>query len=573
VTLGSGNTVWGMTLGNATAGTALSGSSVGSLKIRDTTVNSSVNGVSLANGALDAIFQSISANGGTNGISLTNTTGSFTVTGTGTTTGSGGTIQNITARGASFISAQNISLSNMNFTTVGTTNGADPTVGTSTCGDHVTGTNTGCNAGINLQNVTGVTLTNVQMNGGSQEGINGNNVTNFILANSSVRNFGDQMREHGLNFINILGTSAITNCTITGNQADQIRIDNNTGTLTKLDLKDSTLGTSNAPNGEHGIAFNMHGATAQMRLQIQGVHFTNIFSNCIDAGSDGSRAAGTGGLDIVIDGTATAATNKNQFNGCGAGGINIVQQGTSDVRFNIHDNGTLANPTFLAGASPYIGSSHSINIDQAGGTPSTAVLQGQIVNNFIGNNSGSHSANSGGDGIRVLTVAPATTTVLIQGNNTQGTGSNGINVQMSETNNAAHRMNATVLSNTGKVTDVNSFEGIRAEAGASSTGGGDAGIFCLEEANNTGNAANGGGDDFNVQQRFATTMQLRGYTGGSTDTAAVQNFLFAPPDGTGNNTGVNHIFFINITGSPGGGIVNTPGPGNQCAQPSVPTLQ
>ncbi|HVT58279.1 MAG TPA: hypothetical protein VHR45_07750 [Thermoanaerobaculia bacterium] len=39
VTLGSGNTVWGMTLGNATSGIALSGGSVGSLKIRDLTIN------------------------------------------------------------------------------------------------------------------------------------------------------------------------------------------------------------------------------------------------------------------------------------------------------------------------------------------------------------------------------------------------------------------------------------------------------------------------------------------------------------------------------------------------------
>ena len=112
--------------------------------------------------------------------------------------GSGGTIQNISGRGASFISANNISLSNMTFTLVGTTNGADPNVATSGCGDLVSGNNLSCNAGIHVQTVTGATFTNVDMNNNSggnssgQIGINGDNVTNFVLSNSNVLNFGNE---------------------------------------------------------------------------------------------------------------------------------------------------------------------------------------------------------------------------------------------------------------------------------------------------------------------------------------------------------------------------------------------
>ena len=146
---------------------------------------------------------------------------------------------------------------------------------------------------------------------------------------------------------------------------------------------------------------------------------------------------------------------------------------------------------------------------------------------------------------------------------------------MSETSNSAHRLNATVLGNTAKVSDVNAFDAIRVEAGAVSAPA-DAGILCLEEANNSGNSVQGAGfatgNDYDVLQRFATTMQLRGYTGSSTNTGQVASFLFAPPDGTGNNARVNHVFFIEANSSPGGGIVNTPG-GAQCTQPSVPTLQ
>src|SRR5262249_2138760 len=178
-------------------------------------------------------FQSISAgtaaSGPTNGIVL-NTTGStagLTVTGTGTTAGSGGTIQNVSSRGASFVSASNISLKNMNFTHVGTTNGADPTVDGSGCGALDVGNNLSCSAGIHLANVTNVTLDRLVMNNvnagnsAGQEGINGNNVTNFALSNSSVLNFGDQVKENGLRFLNLLGTVSISATTISGNEESQ----------------------------------------------------------------------------------------------------------------------------------------------------------------------------------------------------------------------------------------------------------------------------------------------------------------------------------------------------------------
>jgi hypothetical protein len=117
-------------------------------------------------------------------------------------------------------------------------------------------------------------------------------------------------------------------------------------------------------------------------------------------------------------------------------------------------------------------------------------------------------------------------------------------------------VNATILGNTAKVSGMTP----------------DAGILCLEEANNNGNSVQGmgfaTGNDFNVSQRFATTMRLRGYTGGSTNTGAVQTYLQT----TESNMAVNNVWLILANSSPGGGIVNTPG-GAQCTQPSVPTLQ
>jgi len=164
---------------DATSGAGFSATGGGTVTVQtgtnpntiDTTTGTTLN-VSATNiGSNGLTFRRISANGAPNGIVLnaTGTTagtyGGLTVTGTGTTDGSGGTIQNITNRGGSFISARDTSLSNMTFTNVGTVKGADPTNPTGTCGGLQSGTNTACNAGLHADAVTNLTLTNVDLSG------------------------------------------------------------------------------------------------------------------------------------------------------------------------------------------------------------------------------------------------------------------------------------------------------------------------------------------------------------------------------------------------------------------------
>ena len=91
VTVGSGNTVHGLNI-SASSGTALSGASVGTLTINNLSVtNSAGAGVSISNGTVAATFDSISSNGGVNGVSLSSIAGSFVI--------NGGTIQNATNNG------------------------------------------------------------------------------------------------------------------------------------------------------------------------------------------------------------------------------------------------------------------------------------------------------------------------------------------------------------------------------------------------------------------------------------------------------------------------------------------
>ena len=528
---------------NATGNTGATLRITGTNNVIDAGSSTAINVANTTIGTGGLNFRSVSANGAPNGIVL-NTTGStagLTITGTATTDGSGGTIQNITNRGASFISGVQPSLSNMTFTNAGTTNGADPTDSTTQCGDFPTGDNAGCNAAVHLHTVTGATLTNVDISGGAQVGVNGRDVTNLVVSNSTVQNVGDQIREQGFKLFNLFGTSSITNSTISGNEDAQIRLVNTSGTLTSLTLSGNTIANSAPPNGNHGLVSSMQG-TAVAKLVLQNNQFSNLFSNCIQA-------------DSASSGLVQQIATGNTFTGCGASGITMAQQGGGILRFNIANHGTAANPTFLGGTA-----SAAINLNQAGGGSDDGTLEGAVTNNHIGNASSPTSATAGGDGIRILSISHGTSKFLIQNNVIQGVGTNGISAQMSEDANAAHNMSLTMLNNSATVTNSpNGFDGIRVVAGAQTN---DAGTMCAEINGNTGSSVPG--TDFIVRPRFNTVFQLRGYTGGGTDGTAVQNFL----DGPQNNTAPHNTW--NVTPANAGVFTNTPGPGNQCSQPVVP---
>jgi VCBS repeat-containing protein len=381
--------------------------------------------------------------------------------------------------------------------------------------------------GILLIGTTDVSLDQILVQNGLDDGIRGNNVTNFTLTHSTVTNNGDALQEHGADFTNLLGTGTFTDDTFSNNETSQVSIVNTSGTaqIAFTDLTASSTGVASAPNGLHGLHFETQG-TANADLAVLDSAFDNLFSNSINV-----LNSGTGTLQATIADTT--------FNNVGASAINIAQNGSGTVRFDIHDN-----PTFLRGINN--GISHSININQGGGAPAGAVLEGAISNNVIGNGSSTNSANSGGDGIRVVSVGAGTTTVRIDGNDIQGVGGNGINIQMSGSSNPAHTLNATVFDNHVTVNDPNSVDGIRVVAGSAS---GNAGILRLDMHDN--DAASTNGNDFTVRERFATTVELLGYTGAPTDTAAVQNYF--DNDKANDPLGPGNDWFI-TTQAPGGGF-------------------
>ena len=442
---------------------------------------------------LNMTLSSVSAINASHGIVLSNTSGSFSVTGDGATAGSGGTIQDIASRGASFIDATNISLNFMNLGNVGTVNGADPTIAASTCGSLVSGNNTGCNAAIHMVNVAGASFNGLSLTGGVQQGINGNNVTNFTLSNSQVINFGDQVRENGIQFKGLLGVSAVTNTSVAGNEADQMLVQNSSGTLTSLTLNGSSFSNSAAPNGNSGFSFS--GAnTANMSVIAQ----NSVFSNNRNDGFV-ANATDTSTMSIGISGS----TFQNHANT----GISISSTMGANTTFNISNN-----PVITGSAG------NAININQP--LPSTGSLQGTIANNVIGTAGVPGSGSSGGgSGMNIISNGSGSLVTAITNNAIHGiTFGSAINIQARDGNNS---LNTTVTGNTINTNSAGSATGILVNSGAVST---DTVNVCADISGNT--FTNFGGDEIRVRRRFAgVTFRLPGFAGVGTNLTDVNNFL------------------------------------------------
>jgi hypothetical protein len=540
----------GMTLnGTGTTFTATNSSLGGTLTITGTntigattapTSGTALNVANITIGASGVTFQRISADGATNGIVLNTTgTGAFSVLGTGTTAGSGGTIQNTTTRGASFIGASNITLKNMNFTNAATVDFPGAPTGLSL------GNNTADNAAIHLQNASNVVLDNLAINGSAEQGINGHNVNGFALTNSTLTNLGNGPDEDGLHFYNMVGTSVITNTTITSSGDDNINIQNNNNL--PGDLPQTTTGTITITGGSantgvlgSGYLFGIRG-TMNTTVTVTGVTSNNNFS---------------GGVVIDTFDTATSSvevsnstiTNNND-------GVSLSSH-NGNTKFDIHNNLSFAGTDFVR-----------IGILKSAFS-TTGTLQGFIRNNPIVVADGQTA-----DGVLIFAAGGGTTTVNVANNDFDYRGTQrAIAIQGGQDGSGQLNVNVT-----GNTIDMqidgtgNPTTGIFAQAAVASPSGdnlnmcaniGGAGALANVFTHSLGGTMAAG--DIRIRQRFVTTVTLPGYAGSNSDNAAVvaylagRNTLVNSPTATATNE-------VGVTTGAGGFVG-----GAACAQPIFP---
>ncbi|MBX9806975.1 MAG: cadherin-like domain-containing protein, partial [Flavobacteriaceae bacterium] len=402
ISLSSNNDIQGVILSSA-----MTGSSVGNLKVRDVTITGgNTYAVNFNNGVLDCIFKSISSNGGAGGILITNTTGSFQVTGTGTAAGSGGTIQNASDKGANFNSCTNISLKNMNFVSSN-------------------------NAAILLVGSTGITLDNISVTGtNSNFGININNATNFTLNNSALSGCGSNLVSSNVGGIyaeNLKGTCIITNTKVNDSWGRGFYAYNNQGTsnltITGCQFKNSF----DKANGGSNFVFEGYG-TSNNTLVLKGNDFSNSkeYGLTLNFGGTSTNNIQVGGNTSPVGNIINAATSSP-----GSNGLSLQSNGSAVVNYNIINNTIKSS----------FNGSFTCNV----GSQDNAIMNGRINSNTIdGGGIGSVS-----NGISVAAYGNAKHITEILNNTITNANNYGIVSEANDNNvfTANARMDATINNN------------------------------------------------------------------------------------------------------------------------------
>ncbi|MEJ0075774.1 MAG: cadherin domain-containing protein [Alphaproteobacteria bacterium] len=552
VVLGIDNTISGVTLGNTGSGTALSGTSFGTLNVDHTVVNTDNNGMILSTGAFGAgaAFTSFTSGGATD-VSLTSVTGSVDL-GTGTMSGqfavNGGSVN--TTYAGNLSQANNAAMVDVsgghsgtltfNTGTLTATNGtglqfnnADGTYnfnGTNTLNNSVGGAN--ANAGINI--------------------VNSSDGTFSFSSNSSITNQTSGTAFNvsgGGGNITYAGTIGTTDSTTDNSGNTSVSVVNKTGGTVAfsgniLDSNDSGGGIGISGNANSTVNFSGTAKTLDTGIG-DGVSITNNTGtsnvNFTNGGLTVQTSNGTAFQDTVA-GTVTVVGSGNTLATSGTGAIvnmSDVSLGASGVTFgSLQSTGASVNTTavllnnvdgntFTSGGTSIAGTSGAGNdgIRVSGGSSSTFNFNGTTTVSNTANDginlsgaNGAVSFNSvalngmGGDGID---VSGNTNSVTVSGGsigNTNDPAGKGVTVG-SGTGNVSVAASITKTT-AGHVADVSGHTGgtVTFSGNLSATGGVDNGIGVSSV---TGGTYNFTGQTMALSTGTSTGVDLSGNTGGT----------------------------------------------------------
>jgi hypothetical protein len=541
---------------------------------------------------------SVSATGDLNGIKLTNTSGSFTVTGDGSTTaglldrdGSGGTITGTSGDSVLLTNTQNVTLRQMNITSAAL--------------DAVEATG-GANVILSAVDINTPGATNPAAVGGfgSGNGLRATNVTGniFFDNNSRVINWQSSqsnavlLNQTNTNFSSFTVDNAFITTSATGAAGIHANLNGATTGMVTITDTDLTLIDQNAAQ----IVNNGSGTITSLVQR-------NNFHDADATGGDGNNTfllilTGSGQMNFTIGGPSAADgnafTNLARLS-ANAGVLQVQAAGgtaTAGAKLNGSiQNNTLTNPAFVSqrrginavaeassgnhgGHSIFIGNNSIQNFQQQGIYSLMSTVNGAatandnlnnnitISNNLVGNISPiGQGGGDGGSAIEVETLngtpsvgSDISVNVLIQNNTAVSNNSSGIGdaMEINSSGNGAPNTSVVNLTALGNSITQSNAGGSVFEARALTNS---ASQMCLDlNAGNTSpNTATGGTLGFRITQDAAAgAYSIDGMAAGPQTAAAVQTFLAA------RNTGA-------VTAASGGtGFVGAPG---GCANATLPS--
>ena len=419
--LGNGNTI------NTGTGSAIT--------ITSTTIGNALGGppfLNTANGTFSGpfgmTFQSVSVNGATQGIVITNAgSGGFEITGTGTTDGSGGLIQSTSQDGVEITNTTNVQLRNLNLT-----RNAQSSSGTSS--SVFGGDIANYFAALKLSSVDNLVLNNLNIDGGEagggvnnnvgETGISGQTVSDFFATDVTVDNFGNAGTEDNVQFQGLTGAVGLTNFTSRDSAGSLLAIENTSGSLT-MRVDNGLFAETVNGVGRGGLEIDLSGS-GTTALTVVGSTFGNGIRPLVNGGLQGT------GINFDVGGThvGSLTVQDSSFNGVNAGitgsldigGINPDPELT--VRLEDGPDGDLVGNTVTRVRAV------GINLFTNGNLPpGRGQVNATITDNVVGTFGESLSGAEVGSGIRVQNEGGGSMTALLDGNTVQEVGDSAPGIQ------------------------------------------------------------------------------------------------------------------------------------------------
>ncbi len=476
----------GASMALTNGGTTINGVTVTLGSVATTTGTAvSVTGVNNGSTVANAMtFVSVSANGAPNGIVLSNTVGTFTVTGDAGSTqnGSGGTLQNITNDGISLTNAQDVSFDQMS----------------------------------------------IQTTGGS--GVNGTLVTNFAFTNGTVNGAGSAGFESAIAF-NGSGTGVGNNLngivTITGNSFTNpfysgFDLQSDNGTLTNATISNNTItnpgfsGVNFVGTGSASTVFALNKAT------IASNSVTGSGGNGIQISIGNSSATGPGataGIVGDVNNIISIAGNTVSLDPTGTQAITVANSG-GNTASRTQTNFAIQNNPSLLGSN--IGT--VVLVGNNGFATMTGIVHGNVIDANHQPNFGGGNGIGGGNGVAGAGNAwTPDLTLTVTSNTITDTDGNGILLVSRGTSGTARLK----VQNNSVAAPINvggfASYGIRVDAGNGQSAD-DA--VCVNMSGNSSAGSNGGtGIGFRKEGSASTTNDFSVHGMAATSTPGVETYV------------------------------------------------
>ncbi|HEU4452951.1 MAG TPA: hypothetical protein VFR81_07820, partial [Longimicrobium sp.] len=451
--------------------------------------------------------------------------------------GSGGTIQNTSGDGVRIATAQNASLQFLNLTNIA--------AGVNNAAICHSADATGCESGVDLSNVTGVTLNRIVINGAGQVGVSADGVSGLTITNSQVLNVGNADAESGMIFENLGGTSLVQDVLIDNPEEFGVKVYHSAGTM-GLTLRRVTVQNNIGTFGEAGFQAEVQGGTATVLVD------DSDFLNTDGTGVFGTASGVTGGvLNLTVQ--------NSTFSGNLAlpSGINFTTGGSAVGRITATGN-------TISGCPSAATCSQGMDLDAS----ISSTLDATILNNTI--------SDAGiGTGIEFISNENAVARGRFAGNNVT------VRADKIGFNFHSRSVGSTQSGSLDLTLGTNTISGITSAAAA--YGGmtfqvGSSGALVhnnsmcvnLATAHSAGsNVINGTNNPpllyaYTVRQRPSTVFKFQGYTGAASSPTALEAFI------TANNPGGTMGGSAEVYDASASTAVNYTG--GTCATPTTATL-